>query len=297
MPVQYPSIQPYMKTLLEVDTLKNGDPVKIYVEMSGNKDGIPVIYLHGGPGDHSDPSIRRLFNPKLFNIIQFDQRGCGQSVPLNHTEKNTTQHLIKDMEAIRKLIRVPKFLVAGGSWGTTLALAYAEAHPVLGLILRGVFDLSMDDCVMKSMYPDLEAKLKRIQRKKTISQILKTHNKTRTAFIKASNDPRPMYVNATPHDDDFRTQQTLSIIGTHYEGHDFFLTKRNLYRKIDKLNVPVIIVQGRYDIVTPPIMAYTLCKKLPNCQMMLVKAGHTHFDLTKELVKASDAFATFFSKR
>jgi pimeloyl-ACP methyl ester carboxylesterase len=142
MPVQYPSIQPFFKTLLEVDTLKNGDTVKIYVEMSGNKTGIPVIYLHGGPGDHSDPSIRRLFNPKVFNIIQFDQRGCGQSVPLNHTEKNTTQHLIKDMEAIRKLIQVPKFLVAGGSWGTTLALAYAEAHPVLGLILRGVFDLS-----------------------------------------------------------------------------------------------------------------------------------------------------------
>jgi len=296
MNMQYPAIRPYFKTRLTVDELANGDGVKIFVEMSGNKKGIPVIYLHGGPGDHSDPSIRRLFNPKAFNIIQFDQRGCGKSRPLNHTEKNTTQLLMEDIEAIRLFIGVPKFLVAGGSWGTTLALAYAEKYPVLGLILRGVFDLSMDDCVMKSMYPDIEDNVKKIQNNKTISRILKSHNKTRTAYIKASNDPRPMYVNETPHGDDFKTQETLSVIGAHYEEHDFFLKKRNLYRNLHKLDVPVIIVQGRYDIVTPPIMAYTLCKKLKNCQMMLVKAGHTHFDLTKELVKASDAFADFFKK-
>ena len=160
--------------------------VEVYVQLSGNPQGIPVIYLHGGPGDHAEPEIRQLFDPKKYHILQFDQRGCGRSRPENHVLKNTTQLLIKDIESIRTLVGAEKLVVAGGSWGTTLALAYAIKHPCLGLILRGVFDLSSGpDAVLSYMYPDLEDAVKKMTKNRTTTQILRS--RTKKAFLKLVN--------------------------------------------------------------------------------------------------------------
>ena len=146
----YPPIQPYKSFYLHVDTLSIGEKVNVHVECSGNPNGIVVIYLHGGPGDCINLRMHRLYNPKKYHIVLFDQRGCGKSTPRNHTEKNTTKHLIQDIECIRKHIQCERMVVAGGSWGSALALMYAEKHPsrVLGLILRGIYDLSHDDCLL-----------------------------------------------------------------------------------------------------------------------------------------------------
>ena len=127
--------------------------MELYVECSGNAKGIPVIYLHGGPGDHITPRHRRWYDPKAYHIILWDQRGTGQSKPSNHTERNTTKLLISDMEKIRAYVGVETWVVAGGSWGSSLAMMYAQAHPerVRALLLRGIYDLSKQD-VLDAMW-------------------------------------------------------------------------------------------------------------------------------------------------
>jgi len=274
---------------LPVDNIGK-ERVEIYVQLSGNPSGIPVVYLHGGPGDHADPEIRQLFDPKVYHIIQFDQRGCGQSRPANHVRKNTTQLLIKDIEAIRKYVGATKLVVSGGSWGTTLALAYAIKHPALGLILRGVFDLSKGpDRVFENMFPDLEDKIRKLTRGRSSAQMMRS--KSRKKFLALTNDPAPMYVTSTPHPDDEKTQKNLNIIGNHYEDNHFFITKEWIYRNLHKIDCPVYIVQGRYDIVTPPIMAYHVCKRLKHCSINFLTGGHTFHDLVKGLVQASQELA------
>ena len=160
----YPQQKPYSTFLFEVDKCCNGTPIKIFVSCYGNPKGYPVVYLHGGPGHHSTKEIARLYNLKKYNLIMFDQRGCGKSIPKALTEngKNTTHTSISDMEKIRKEIcKTDKWLVTGGSWGTCLAVFYAQYHPkqTSGLILRGFVDLStkgeFDNEAYKSLYPDL----------------------------------------------------------------------------------------------------------------------------------------------
>lgn len=264
-------------------------PVKIYVTLSGNPDGIPVIYLHGGPGDHSGKGVNDMFNLSKYHVVQFDQRGCGRSTPLNHVRKNTTKLLIGDIEAIRKHLNVDKFVVAGGSWGTTLALAYAIKHPALGLILRGVYDLSPGpDTVVDYMYPELADKIKTLTRGKSIAKIMRS--KSRKQYMSLTNDPHPMYVTTKPHNDSEKTKKTLMIVGNHYEKNHFFLTKKWIYANLKRIKCPVIIVQGRYDLVTPPVMAYNICKKL-NCSLHLLDGGHTYHDLVKGLINASNKMA------
>ena len=165
----YPSIIPYKTMKLEVDTLASGEKVIIHIECSGNSEGYPVIYLHGGPGDCINPRVRRLYNPKKYNIIMFDQRGCGKSKPHCHTEKNTTQLLISDIEKIREWIGCDTWLVSGGSWGSSLALLYAQSYPTRtsGLILRGVYDLSENNCVLDTIFKDKKDEMKHILKLKT----------------------------------------------------------------------------------------------------------------------------------
>jgi len=269
-------------------------PVEIYVQLSGNPQGIPVVYLHGGPGDHAEPEIRQLFNPRVYHILQFDQRGCGQSRPANHVLKNTTQLLIKDIEAIRNYVGAEKLVVSGGSWGTTLALAYAIKHPCLGLILRGVYDLSVGpDNVLGYMYPDLEDEIKKMTRGRSSAQMLRS--RTKKAYLKLANDPRPMYVTTTPHGDNLKTMINLTKVGNHYDDNKFFISKRWIYRNLHKIKCPVLIVQGRYDLVTPPIMAYNICQKLKNCDVRFVPGGHTYHDLVDGLTKASKDMSKILS--
>ena len=302
----YPSIQPYKKGWLHTDTLHDGTPVEIYVECSGNPKGIPVIYFHGGPGDHSVPKLRRLYDPKFYNIILFDQRGCGQSKPSNHTEKNNTHLLIQDIEAIREFVEAPAMVVTGGSWGSTLALLYAQAHPdrVYVLLLRGVYDLTNDD-VLNQMYPEQEDKLQDFLHVKPsddenakIKKILSSKTRKRRSLIKLMAEEPQMHVTThTDHKETFKESETIAIIGTHYASNNHFATKGNLYKNMHKIkHIPTIMVEGRYDMVTPPKMAYTLSKLFKHCELNMVPAGHSAFEreVTKELVKASNTIKRHF---
>jgi proline iminopeptidase len=298
----YPSIQPHKKTKLHVDTLSNGKKVMVYVECSGNPKGRMVIYLHGGPGDHVVPRLRRLYDPKIYHIVLFDQRGCGQSRPLNHTEKNTTQDLIQDIERIRTYINAETMVVAGGSWGSSLALLYAQAYPkrVSALLLRGVYDLSKID-VLDQMYPDEKDKLDHLLHLKTnktkekddkITKTLSTKTRKRKKLIKLlAKDDQMFVISKNTLKESFKESETLTIIGNHYDSNNYFVPKNIIYKNMYKIkHIPTIMVEGRYDMVTPMKMAYTLSKLFDNCELMIVRAGHTAYEeeITKALVVASD---------
>jgi proline iminopeptidase len=297
----YPPIQPFYKTHLRIN-----DRVKIYLECSGNKNGIPVIYLHGGPGDHITPTHRRWYNPKDYCIILFDQRGCGQSKPLNDIKENNTHLLIEDMETIRTHLGIEKWVVAGGSWGSTLALLYAIHHPskVVAMLLRGIYDLSKDD-VLDQVYPEEKDKLysllnikhkseEEIKIKKTLSR----KTKKRRELIHLMENDEPMFNVSKPFKTNYKDSETLTIIGNHYELNHFFVPPGVIYKHIDKIkHIPTILVEGRYDIITPMRMAYRLSKEL-KCELRIVKAGHSAMEknITKELIKASKDISNYLKK-
>ena len=288
----YPSIQPFYKTHLKLDG------AEIYLECSGNRQGIPVVYLHGGPGDHITPTHRRWYNPKDYFIILFDQRGAGQSRPVNDIKKNNTHLLIQDMEAIRTHLEIDKWVVAGGSWGSSLALIYAIYHPdrVLAMLLRGIFDLSKKD-VLDEIYPEEKDKLYTLlnikhksQEDKAIKKVLSRKTKKRRDLIHLMANEEPMFIKSKPIKINFKHSETLTIIGNHYDLNHFFVSPGFISKHIDKIkHIPTILVQGRYDIITPMRMAYRLSKSLSNCELRIVQAGHSAMEenITKELINAS----------
>ena len=296
---------------VSVDILKNGDPVRVYYTIKGNPKGIPAVFLHGGPGDNITPSFNHQFDLKLYRLLLFDQRGCGKSKPRNHLEKNTTRHLLADMETLReKVMGAEKWLVAGGSWGSALALLYAEKWPArcCGLLLRGVFDLSLDSAVMSQVYPENDAVLDMLVPSKTTREFnaktTKLLNGKRTAtrrkLIHALNRNEPMYVFSKPSKDSFAVQETSALIGTHYESHHFFVPSQAIYKGLHKIkHIPVIMVEGRYDVVTPMTMAYKLSKRLPKAELRVVQAGHSmhDHDMMKTLKKASQDLAPMLLHR
>jgi proline iminopeptidase len=292
--------------LLTVDRVGDTD-VKIHLEQHGNPNGIPVIYLHGGPGDSIHPHVRHLFNPKVYHILLFDQRGCGKSTPRNLLEKNTTAHLIQDMEFIRNHVGVEKMVVAGGSWGSSLALLYAEAHPerVIGLILRGLFDLSLEENALEYMYPEQTTELETILKTKSksrkyyeaVNDLLrnKTRRRDRQRVIDILSDNTPLAViDPMPVKTSNADKYTMTVIGNHYERHHFFAKPKQIYTDLHKIkHLPIYMVQGRYDMVTPAIMAWRLYQKLDHCRLVMARGGHTHWEkaITKELCNASDDMA------
>lgn len=287
---------------IEVGRLKDGRPIKVYYELSGNPRGVPVMYLHGGPGDHIFNNFRNVYDPRRYFVILFDQRGCGKSTPHNHLEQNTTQHLLSDMEAIRMRVQVEKMVVAGGSWGTSLAIIYAEKYPqrVLGLILRGVFDLDINDAILPLVYPAEEKALNKLLPAKNDSLFYKKVSRTlngprtlkRRKLINLLTAPDPMYVmSRTKHTDTFRDKETLALMGNHYESHHFFTSRKELHKKLKKLkHIPVIMVEGQFDLVTPMYMAQDLCGKLAHCDLRVVKSGHAAMEpeTQKALLRASN---------
>ena len=294
----YPSIQPHYKTMFHVDNLKE-QPVQIYLECSGNKNGIPVIYLHGGPGDHITPRQRRWYDPKHYHIILFDQRGSGQSKPSNHTEKNTTKLLIEDMEKIRIHLKVEKWVVAGGSWGSSLALMYAQSHPerVLAMILRGVYDLSQED-VLDDMYPEEKDKLYKLlniknekEEQTKINKVLLNKTRKRRKLIQLMANEETMFVvSPTPKNLSFANSETLTIIGNHYDSNHYFVPKNTIYKNMHKIkHIYTIMIEGRYDMVTPMKIAYKLFKLFDHCDLTIVRAGHSAMEenITTTLVKKS----------
>lgn len=296
----YPATRAIREMLITVGHL-GGTPIQIYVEMSGNMKGIPVIYLHGGPGDHVTPYLRRLFNPKEYCIVLMDQRGCGKSLPRNHLIQNTTQDLIKDIALVQNMFQ-QKIVLAGGSWGTALALLYAIEYPtkVCALVLRGVYDLSTDSTVIDSIYPENTMKEHRLPDNDRALLSLLKNKKSRRRVTKVLADPTPMYVMSPASKSSFADDYTVALIGQHYEAHHFFVPPMKIKRGISRIrHIPTFMVNGRYDIVTPASIAYNICKKMDHCSLEFVQGGHTIFEpeVAKAFVKATDKCAALLKKK
>lgn len=304
----YPEIQPYETGMLRVDTLH-----QMYWEISGNPKGVPVVVVHGGPGAGSSNGTRRFFDPDYYRIIQFDQRGSGKSTPYAEIKDNTTPHLIADMEALRQHLQVDKWYLFGGSWGSTLSLAYAEAYPerCLGLILRGIFLCRRSEFDwllygMQSIFPAENRKLREYISEAERGDLLK-------AYYQRLIHPDPEIhipaakiwswyegVTATllPNPAVVKTFDEIALsiarIEAHYFVNDIFLPENDLLNKIDRIrHIPGVIVQGRYDMVCPIISADDLVQKWPEVEYRIVDdAGHSAFEpgTAKELVMAMERF-------
>lgn len=308
----YPPIQPYQTGMLEVSELH-----QIYYEQSGNPQGKPVIFLHGGPGGGSQPFQRQFFNPKHWRIILFDQRGCGKSKPHAELQENTTWHLVEDIEKLREHLDIEQWVVAGGSWGSTLSLAYSQTHPdlCLGLILRGIFLLRQKEIQWfyqsgaSNLFPDAwEEYLKPIPPEERddlltayYQRLTNSDSKTRLAAARAWSiweastskllqDPDLM---SKFGDDEFAS--AFARIESHYfVNRGFFETEDLLLRGVDRIrHLPAVIVQGRYDVVCPMVSAWELHQVWPEAEFMVIPdAGHsmTEPGIQAALLEASDRF-------
>ena len=293
------------------------DRHKIYYEQCGNPKGKPAIFLHGGPGGGCGSLSRRFFNPKKYRIILFDQRGCGRSKPHTCLEDNTTWHLIEDIESIREILDIKKWLVFGGSWGSTLAIAYAQKHPknVSQLVLRGIFMLRQKELQWfyqygaSEMYPEAwQGFLKEIpenERDNLIEAYRKIfygddeEKKLSAAKAWSKWEASCSFINYNPDavKDSLNAEFALAfaLIENHYFVNKGFLDNENqLLENIDIIrNIPAVIIQGRYDVVCPPTTAYELHSKWPESELVIAPfSGHSAFEkeITHELIKATNKF-------
>jgi proline iminopeptidase len=290
--------------MYEVDQLKYF-PVKINVEIYGKDNGIPVIYCHGGPGGAIDYLIPRLFNLSKYKLILFDQRGCGKSTPLNHTEKNKTQFLLNDMEYIRKQLNIDKWIVSGGSWGSSLAVLYAIQYPkcVNGLILRGFYDLTLNREVLDSMYPEISSEILELLKLKPTTDSMtmlnksfklitkkNKNNKTRKKIIELLGNSESENLAGKKMEEPFKDKESTVILSTYYEMNHYFLDKNYIYDHIHKIkHIPTYLIVGRYDIITPPIMSYHISKLMNHSTLYITNGGHTmnEPDNIKYFIKAT----------
>jgi proline iminopeptidase len=294
-----------------------GDGHNLYVEESGNPKGKPVVFLHGGPGGGTDPKQRRFFDPAAYRIILFDQRGSGQSTPYASLEHNTTWHLVSDIERIREHLGVERWQVFGGSWGSTLALAYAETHParVTELVLRGIFLLRKKeidwfyqggcDALFPDYWEDYVAPIPQAERHDMVDayyrRLTSPDPEVRSAAAKAwsvwegrtSNLIHNEALVARMGGDVFA--EAFARIECHYFKHGGFVEgERALLTNVHKIrHIPGVIVQGRYDVVCPMDSAWALSRAWPEAKLRVVPdAGHSAFEPgnVDELVRATDAF-------
>ncbi|MES9971467.1 MAG: prolyl aminopeptidase [Candidatus Thiodiazotropha sp.] len=308
----YPPIEPLATQMLAVE---NGH--RLYVEQVGKPDGIPVLFLHGGPGAGCEPYHRRFFDPDRYRVVLFDQRGCGRSTPHASIESNTTWDLVNDMEKIRQQLNIEQWLLFGGSWGSTLALAYAQTHPqrVTGMILRGVFlcrDEEIDwfyqhgaSQVFPDYWEDFVAPIPEQERDDLLHayhrRLIGDNDIDRMAAAKAwsvwegrtaSLHPNPAVVGffSNPH-----TALSLASIECHYFINHAFLYPNQLLLESDKLaDIPGVIVQGRYDLICPMASAWALHRAWPGSELKVVgDAGHSAAEpgIRSALIEATDNFA------
>jgi proline iminopeptidase len=312
----YPPIKPYHSGVLHVSKVH-----QLYFEECGNPKGKPVVFLHGGPGGGTDPKMRRFFDPKRYRIVLFDQRGSGKSTPHASLEQNTTWDLVEDIEKVREMLEIERWLVFGGSWGSTLALAYAQTHPerVTEIILRGIFLLRRSELDWfyqnpegaASIYPDLwepyyehippaerddmmAAYYKRLTspdpdvvRKAAVAWSVW---EGATSYLRTNTD----YV--TKFKEDAAYAGAFARIECHYfVNRGFLKTDNQLIENVGRIrHIPAVIVQGRYDMVCPMRSAWHLHKAWPEADLRIVgAAGHSAFEpgITSELVAAADRFA------
>ncbi len=293
METLYPPIQPYAEHRLAV-----APPHVLHLEECGNPDGLPVLFVHGGPGAGCEPWHRQFFDPETYRIILFDQRGAGRSTPHAELAGNTTADLVADMEAIREHLGVDRWLLFGGSWGSTLSLVYAQTHPerVLGLIQRGIFLCRSEEIRWfyqegaSRIFPDHWQDFLRPIPEKERGDLLHAYHRrltgddevARMAAAKAWSlwegrtatlRPRRSVIDhfADPH-----TALALARIEAHYFVHDAFLEPDQILRDAPRLaDIPGILVQGRYDLICPMQSAWDLHRAWPRAELQIVPdAGH-----------------------
>jgi proline iminopeptidase len=289
----FPPIEPYATGMLKLDALHT-----IYWEQSGNPHGTPVAFLHGGPGAGATPTHRRFFDPQHYRIVIFDQRGAGRSAPLGAVVDNTTRHLVADMEAVRRHLGIERWAAFGGSWGSTLALAYAETHPTrcIGLILRGIFLCRRSEVDwflygIRSVFPEAW---------RSFAGFVPEHERgdLLNAYYRRLTDPDPAvhmpaarawstYEGACstllPSPDtvaafgEDRMALGLARIEAHYFRHNVIAPEDDLVGQIHRIrHIPGIIVQGRYDMVCPIVSADELARAWPEAEYVVVPdAGHS----------------------
>ncbi len=299
-------------------SLKAGDIHEVYYETCGNPRGKPVVFLHGGPGSGCNPTQRRFFDPNYYRIILIDQRGCGRSKPQGEIRQNTTNDLISDIEAIRQALGIDTWLVFGGSWGSTLALTYAIQYPehVTGLILRGIFlsrtrELNWFLGQVQMFFPEPW---------QTLCEYLPAHTRQHplAAFktLIFSDDPK-VSIPAAIHWNKFESSMMSLLpkapisdnevnkevelararVQIHYIEHDCFVGQRDLLAeaRVKLTDIPTHIIQGRYDMVCPPITAWELSRAMVHARFTMIEdAGHSAMEkgITSALIRATEAFKT-----
>lgn len=309
----YPPIEPYYTEMLPVSGLHT-----LYVEQVGNPHGKPVVFLHGGPGGGCNPTYRQFFDPQQWRIILFDQRGCGRSRPHAELQENTTWDLVRDIETIRQHFGIEQWVVFGGSWGSTLALAYSQTHPdrCKGLILRGIFTLRQQELLWfyqdgcSRMFPDAwEDYLRPIPPEERddlmaayYRRLTSGDRQTRLTAAKAWAVWEGSTSRLIPSEsqqlrfaqDDFA--DAFARIECHYfVNQGFFEPEDQLLQNIDRIrHLPGVIVQGRYDVVCPPSTAWELHRRWPEAAFHLIPdAGHSMNEpgIRDALLHATDQFA------
>jgi proline iminopeptidase len=297
--------------------LKVSDLHTIFVEESGNKNGKPVIFLHGGPGGGISSSCRQYFNPEKWRIIMFDQRGCGQSLPFAELKENTTWDLVADIERIREYLKIDKWVVFGGSWGSTLALAYSQKHPISckALILRGIFLVRKKEIDWfyqsgaSNIFPDKwESFLAPIPNKKRDNllsayyEILTGNDQTKKieaarawSTWEGSSVRLILDEALMEHSSDAKFAEAFSRIECHYfTNNGWFNTDNYLIENIDKIrHIPAVIVHGRYDVVCPVENAWELHKAWPESELHIIPdSGHAMSEegIKNKLIEYTDKF-------
>ena len=308
----YPAIKENFSEMLDVDGTHT-----VYYEESGNPNGVPVIFLHGGPGCGTAPSCRQYFDPEFYRIILFDQRGSGKSTPRACLENNDTWHIIEDIEKIREKLNIDKWLVFGGSWGSTLSLCYAIKHPerVLGLVLRGIFLGRREDIEwiyevggVSNFHPESFERYISIIPEEERKDIIGAYYKRLTSKDKETREVAAkewsMWEGSlvTLHPDPNLEQSfgeinyaiSMATIECHFWMNNMFWDDDNwLLNHVDVIkDIPTWIVHGRYDVDCRPIGAYELNKKLNNCKLEFTVSGHSSGEpeIVDSLVRATDYF-------
>jgi proline iminopeptidase len=307
----YPPVDPFDQQMLDT-----GDGHSIYVEQCGNPDGIPVVVLHGGPGGGCSPAMRRYFDPSVYRIVLFDQRGCGRSRPHASVINNTTWHLVSDIEMIRAALGINRWVVFGGSWGATLSLIYAQAHPdnTAALVLRGVFLMTQPELDWfygggaGRFWPDLWAKFTDLIPKNENDDFIAAYHRRlfsgdlamETKFARAwagwENALASIESNGSTGESPSDYARAFARLENHYFVNAGFLSEdQQILNNMDRIaDIPGVIVQGRFDMICPPVSAHTLAGKWPAGRLVMIgKAGHALSEpgICRELVHTMNMFA------